>query len=88
MWDARGFSLAANSTLQVEGCYVFVYGLAPGADGRPRRLGGNWPILVGATTGDYRQVSGVDEYHRLRRPMPTSGDTSTATQHSNQADEW
>ena len=87
MWDVRGFILAANDTLQVEGCYVFGYGSTPDADGRPRRFGGNWPILVDATTGECRSVAGLDEYRRLRRAMPTSSGTSTAARYSNHADE-
>lgn len=68
-WDLRGYHLVLSPDLTVGGCFVFGFGLGPDAQGRQRRLSGNWPFVVDARTGACRQVNGVAEHRELRDAM-------------------
>ena len=65
-WDERGFVLLTSTVLTVPGHFVFGFGLPPDGTGRVPRLGGNWPFLVDAETGECRQIAGVSEYNGLQ----------------------
>ncbi|MFI1825658.1 hypothetical protein ACH41E_04275 [Streptomyces sp. NPDC020412] len=66
-WDEWGFKLRLWATPAVTGMYGF--GWCPTArdeEGRPIRIGGNWPILVDQDTGACRVVQGPKEMAALR----------------------
>lgn len=70
-WSARDLYLCLATSLEVEGHFVFGIAANPLPDGPVPRLGGNFPILVNTSTGDCRQVAGLEEYHRLYRTAPS-----------------
>lgn len=70
-WSDRDLYLCLVTSLQGEGHIVFGIAADPLPDGRVPRPGGNFPILVNASTGDCRQVAGLEEFHRLSRKAPS-----------------
>ncbi|MFI0966481.1 hypothetical protein ACH4S8_34580 [Streptomyces sp. NPDC021080] len=66
-WDEWAFELGLWATPAVTGMFGFTwYPTAKDKDGRPIRLGGNWPILVDQDTGACRLVQGTNELAALR----------------------
>lgn len=66
-WDEWAFELGLWATPAVTGMFGFTWHpTAKGKDGRPIRVGGNWPILVDQDTGACRLVRGPNEFAALR----------------------
>ncbi|MFF2523782.1 hypothetical protein [Streptomyces liangshanensis] len=66
-WDEWAFELRPWVTPAVTGIWAFYwYPTAKDGQGRPIRIGGNWPILVDQDTGACRIVRGAKEMAALR----------------------
>ncbi len=66
-WDEWACELGLWATPAVTGVFGFTWHpTAKDGEGRPIRLGGNWPILVDPETGSCRLVQGLPEFSTLR----------------------
>lgn len=66
-WDEWAIELGLWATPAVTGMFGFTWHpTAKDEEGRPVRVGGNWPILVGQDTGSCRLVQGPHEFAVLR----------------------
>jgi hypothetical protein len=67
-WDKWGCKAMEDDSLHLQGHFVFTYPpTSMGEDGKPVRLGGNWPIVVKQSNGECRFVRGRGEYATMRK---------------------
>ncbi len=67
-WERWGCVVREAESLGLPGYFTFIYPPGNvGRDGKPIRLGGNFPILVDRETGEPRFVKGRAEYLLMKR---------------------